>query len=125
MANEKKDEGSKWHEAVVVLLLRICDAGYVGWVLVAIFVLGFVFLFTRNLDSKDTLALIQGIGTIHGLAWIGWIVALAEIPLMRILLDRSKRQGSGRIQRLEEENENARNLLKKYKQQELELENDK
>ena len=125
MATEKKEDSGGVLDAVMFLLLRICDAGYVGWVLVVLFVLGVLHILTANLDSKDNLSLLQGIGTIHGLAWIGWIIALAEIPLVRLLLDKSRKQGNGRIRSLEEENEKARTLLKKYKQQELELENEK
>jgi len=122
VASEKKDPQPGWKEGLVFFALRICDAGYTGWILIAAFFLGVLFIFTRNLSSSDTLALLRGIGTLNGFAWIGWIFAIAEIPIMRWLLDKARRDNTSHLQHLEAENEKARKILKKHKQTELNLE---
>ena len=89
---------------------------------VALFLLGVMYLCTRNLDSKDTHDLISNIGTLHGLSWIGWIIAFIEIPIFKWALNRARRMNKNKVQRLEKELGEALELLKKPKQNELKLE---
>ena len=124
MSAKKEDDSEKseadWKDTLALFFLNASDAGYLPWLLVSLFCLACIWLLTRNLDSKDSLGLLGRIGTLHGFAWIGWIVALIEIPIARWAFDRSKRLQRDELERLTEENAKARKLLKKS-QKELDL----
>jgi hypothetical protein len=107
---------------VGLFILRVTDSGLAPWVLVALFILGLVWIATRNLDSKDTASLITSFMGIRGIAWSGWIVAFIQIPVFRWSLNKARRLRMNQLNDLQEENEKARELLKKQKQSELELE---
>jgi len=74
------------------------------------------------LDSKDTLELVSKIGTVHGFAWIGWLLAFIEIPIAKWAINRARNGQSERIKQLQDDNEKSKELLKKLKQSELTLE---
>ena len=120
-AKNDHDKPNLW-TLVTVFLLRIADSGLLPWAIVAAFVLALCYLLTRNLDSKDTLSFLNGIGTLRGFAWIGWLVALLEIPMYHWFAKRTRRGQDAHIQRIEAENEKAREMLKKFKQEEFKLE---
>jgi len=121
-AENPTEKSLGWKDAIVVVVLRLVDAGLAPWVGVATFLLIAMFLCMRNLDSKDTLALLSSIGTVHGLAWIGWLLAFCQIPICKWALNREKRMRNNKLKRLEEEHEKALEMLKKYKTSELKLE---
>lgn len=109
-------------EMVGLFILRITDSGLAPWALVALFILGLVWVATRNLDSKDTASLIRSFMGMRGIAWSGWIVAFIQIPVFKWSLNKARRLRMNQLSDLQEENEKARELLKKQKQSELELE---
>jgi hypothetical protein len=119
----KKDtDRPEWRDIAAVFVLRITDSGLTAWVVVALFLLGILYVGTRNLDSKDTLDLISNIGTVHGLAWIGWLLAFIEIPIAKWAINRARNGQNDRIRQLQDDNEKSKELLKKIKQSELTLE---
>jgi hypothetical protein len=122
MADEKDNDLPKLRDMIGYFVLRITDSGLAPWALVALFLLGGVWIITRKLDSKDTLTLISKFGTFHGMLWAGWILAFIEIPIARWMIVRTKRLQSNRITHLQEENKKARDMLKKYTVDELKLE---
>jgi hypothetical protein len=111
-----------WKDAFVIVVLRLIDAGLAPWVAVALFLLAGMWLCMRNLDSKDTLSLISGIGTARGMAWAGWILAFIQIPICKWALNREKNMRRNKLNRLEDEHKKALEMLKKYKTDELKLE---
>jgi hypothetical protein len=125
MAEDQKpgEKEPTWKDAVVMLALRLIDAGLAPWVAVATFFLIAMWLCMRNLDSKDTLSLLSRIGTVHGAAWLGWPIAFLQIPICKWALNREKKMRGNRLARLEEENRKALELLKKHKLGEFNLEN--
>ncbi len=106
---------------VTYTVLRCADSGLLPWLLIALFILGLIWVSTRNLDSKDTLTLLSKVGTLHGFAWIGWIIALLEIPAFTWAVRRANKMAAERVGDTEAENEKVRNHLKKTKQAQLEL----
>jgi len=118
-----QEKAPTWIDAVVLVVLRLVDAGLAPWVAVALFLITGMWLCMRNLDSKDTLTLISGIGTAHGFSWLGWIFAFIQIPICRWALNREKNIRKNKLKRLEEEHSKALEMLKKYKTDELKLEN--
>jgi hypothetical protein len=111
-----------WKDAIGIVTLKLMDSGLAPWALVALFLFGLTWLVTKNLDSKDSLALIGKFGTAHGLAWLGWLVAFVEIPIARWAIKRARTMRNSEFKRLQEEADKARKLLKKHKTGELELE---
>ena len=81
-----------------------------------------MWLCMRNLDSKDTLSLLSGLGTVRGLPWIGWILAFIQIPICKWTLNREKNMRRNKLNRLEEKHKKALEMLRKYKADELKLE---
>lgn len=122
MAKSKDTDRPEWRDIAAVFVLRVTDSGLTPWALVALFLLGNTWLLVRNLNSQDTLALIQKIGTVHGLAWIGWLLAFIEIPIARWAINRARSGQSAKIKQLQDDNDKATELLKKLKQSELTLE---
>lgn len=124
MSDEENDKPKEatWKDAVVVIVLRLIDAGLAPWVAVALFLLMGMWLCMRNLDSKDTLSLISSIGTAHGLAWLGWLFAFIEIPICKWALNREKNMRRNKLERLQEEHDKALELIRKHKLGELKLE---
>jgi hypothetical protein len=122
-SDNSQEKEPTWKDAIVLVVLRLVDAGLAPWVAVALFLLAGMWLCMRNLDSKDTFNLLSGIGTAHGLAWVGWIFAFSEIPICRWALNREKNIRKNKLKRLEEEHAKALDMLKKYKADELKLEN--
>ncbi|HUA68901.1 MAG TPA: hypothetical protein VMA13_10180 [Candidatus Saccharimonadales bacterium] len=124
MASKRSDEKDRpgFWEMVGLFILRVTDSGLAPWVLVALFILGLVWIATRNLDSKDTASLIASFMGIRGIAWSGWVVAFIQIPVFKWSLNKARRLRINQLNDLQEENEKARELLKKQKQSELELE---
>ncbi|MGB7746371.1 MAG: hypothetical protein WBN75_03710 [Verrucomicrobiia bacterium] len=122
MAKNKDTDRPEWRDIAAVFVLRVTDSGLTPWALVACFLLANAWLITRNLDSKDTVAVISKIGTAHGLAWIGWLVAFIEIPIAKWAINRARSGQRERMRQLQDDNEKARELLKKLKQSELTLE---
>lgn len=126
MAEEEKSKEKqtpKVMEGIVLIVFRLIDAGLAPWVAVALFLLGAAWLCMRNMDSKDTLTLISGFGTLHGLMWLGWIAAFIMIPICKAALNNEKKKRNAKLERLEKEHNQALELLKKYKLDELKLEN--
>lgn len=119
--SDQEQKVPKFSEMVVFFVARIMDAGLVPWVLVASFLLGLVYVLTRNLDSKDTLAFVNSLLGHRGVAWLGWVCALIEIPIAACFIKRTRLHNQSKMQRLEEENWKSRELLKKLKQSEFEL----
>jgi hypothetical protein len=117
---EPKKEPNAW-TMFAVILMRLIDSGLGPWVAVSMFVLGGLYILTRNLDSHDNLALLSSI-KISGFSWLGWVIALLEIPVFRWAVSREKRMGKNRVARLEDENKEAKEMLKKYRQSDLKLE---
>ena len=111
-----------WKDAIGIFVLRTMDSGLAPWTLVALFLLGLIWVVTRNLDSKDSLALLTNFRNTHGFAWLGWLLAFLEIPIARWAIKRARNMRSGELKRLEEEVDKARKFLKKQKTGELELE---
>jgi hypothetical protein len=72
--NNPKPENPQpdWKDAIGIFTLKLMDSGLAPWTLVALFLFGLTWLVTRNLDSKDSLALITKLGSAHGFAWLGW-----------------------------------------------------
>jgi|SRR5690242_9501165 len=124
MADEEKtpEREPSWKDGAIVVVLKLIDAGLAPWVAVAIFVLTAMWLCMRNLTSKDTLTLVSSIGTVHGLAWIGWVLAFIQIPIFRWALLRERRIRKNKTERLEREHNDALERLKKYQKDDLTLE---
>lgn len=122
--NNPKSENPQpdWKDAIGIFTLKLMDSGLAPWTLVALFLFGLAWLVTRNLDSKDSLALIAKLGSAHGFAWSGWLFAFVEIPIARWAIKRARTMRSSELKRLQEEADKARKLLKKQKTGELELE---
>lgn len=97
------------------------DAALLPWFLAEMFVLGMIWVFARNLNSKDTLAFLSELLTFQGFAWCGWILLLIAIPIFRAIYKQSGINKDARIQELERENNKARKLLSKKKLDELDL----
>src|SRR5690349_2061441 len=110
---------------VGLFALRIVDSGLAPWALVALFLLGGLYLLTRNLDSKDTLAFLSKLGTLRGLAWAGWIVAFIEIPICKWAIERTRKLRVNQLNQLQDQNEKTVNELARMKQAQLELKSDK
>jgi hypothetical protein len=125
MENEQETPAKEptWKDAVVIVTLKLIDAGLAPWVAAAMFILGAMWLCMRNLDSKDTLTLMTAFGSIKGLAWVGWPLAFIQIPILRWAMKREKRMSKSKIERLEAEHAKALELLKKYKLGQFSLEN--
>lgn len=109
-------------DGIVLIIFRLIDAGLAPWVAVALFILAAIWLCVRNLDSKDTLSLLSGFGTLHGVMWVGWIFAFIMIPICKATLNNEKKKRGAKLERLEKEHASALELLKKYKTDELKLE---
>ena len=124
MAAKQSDEKDRpgFGEMIGFFVLRTTDSGLAPWVLVALFFLGLVWVATRNLDSKDTFGLITSFLGLRGIAWTGWIVAFVEIPIFKWSLNKARKLRINQLNELQNENEKAREALKKQKQSELELE---
>ena len=119
----KKDtDRPEWRDIAAVFVLRVTDSGLTPWVVVALFLLGVFYIGTRNLNSGDTLQLVSGIGTVHGFAWIGWLLAFIEIPIAKWAINRARNGQNDRIKQLEDDSEKSKEFLKKAKQSELTLE---
>src|SRR5258707_9385007 len=108
MAGKKESDRAEWKDIVAVFVLRVTDSGLTPWLLVALFLLGNVWLLARNLDSKDTIILISKIGTAHGFAWIGWLLAFIEIPIAKWAINRARTGQSERIRQLQDDNDKAK-----------------
>jgi hypothetical protein len=119
--SDDKDRPGFW-EVVCVFVLRNTDSGLTPWILVAFFLLGLVWITTRNLDSKDTAGLIASFLGLRGIAWTGWMVAFIQIPIFRWSLNKARKGGIDLLNELQDDNEKAREALKKQKQTVLELE---
>lgn len=120
--NQSKEKPQPdWKDAIGFFVLRTMDSGLAPWTLVALFLLGLVWIGTKNLDSKDNLTLITKLGSAHGIAWIGWLVAFLEIPIARWAVKRARNMRNSQLKSLQDEVEKARKLLKKHKLDELEL----
>ena len=119
---KKKEDPPSIPQAIVWFAVRITDSGLAPWALVALFLLGGMYITIRQLGSKDTLTFRQGIGTLKGFAWVGWMIAFIEIPIFKGVLNRSRSSGKERIEQLQTENQKARELLRALKQSELKLE---
>lgn len=102
----------------MIFLIRVADSGLLPWSLLGIFFLSLIYILTRNLDSNDTLTFLAQLKSINGLAWAGWVFAIAEIPIAGWAINRARTRGDRRIVQLENENERARTRLK---QAELDL----
>jgi hypothetical protein len=122
--DEDKKSPSTW-QMVGLFALRITDSGLAPWALVALFSLGGMWVLTRRLDSKDTLTFLSKFGTLHGLAWLGWVAAFVEIPICKWAINRARNLRLNQMRELQDENEKAREQLKKLKQSELELNSSK
>ena len=120
--DEKKLSG--W-QMVGLFALRIVDSGLAPWALVALFLLGGLYVLTRNLDSKDSLAFLARFGTLHGLAWAGWIVAFIEIPICKWIINKTRRLRLNQLSQLQDQSEKAVGELTRMKQAQLELKPDK
>lgn len=119
--SDGKERPGFW-EMIGFFVLRTTDSGLAPWVLVALFFLGLAWVTTRNLDSKDTFGLITSFFGLRGIAWIGWIVAFIQIPIFRWSLNKARKLRLNQLIELQNENEKAREALKKQKQSELALE---
>jgi hypothetical protein len=125
MAEEKEPKElvkPKLYDLGMVIALRVVDSGLGPWLMVVAVVLCFVWLMTRNLNSADTLLLLSRIGTLKGLAWCGWGIALIEVPIFVWVVNGIKRGALDRSNRSEAESEKARDRLKTLKQSELPIE---
>ncbi len=118
--SDEKDRPGFW-EMIGYFILRITDSGLAPWVLIALFILGLAWVTTRNLESKDNLTLITSFLGLRGIAWTGWIVAFIQIPVFRWSLNKARKLRLNQLSELQNENEKAREMLKKQKQTELEL----
>ena len=121
MTTKRSEDRPTIWEMVVFFIIRTTDSGLAAWTLVALFILGLSWVVTRNLESKDELALITSFIGLKGVAWLGWLVAFLEIPVFRWSLNKARKLKSNQMDRIQAENEAAREALKK-KQIELELE---
>jgi hypothetical protein len=119
---EKKLTG--W-QMVGLFALRIVDSGLAPWALVGLFLLGGMYVLTRNLDSKDSLAFLARFGTLHGFAWAGWIVAFIEIPICKWAINRARNLRLNQLNQLQDQSDKSVEELKKMKQSQLELKPDK
>jgi hypothetical protein len=119
---EEKEERPSFWEMVGFFILRITDSGLAPWVLIALFLLGIGWLATRNLDSADNLKFLSSFFSLKGIAWSGWVVAFIQIPVFKWSLNKARNLRINQLNDLRDENEKARELLKKHKQTELELE---
>jgi hypothetical protein len=122
VSDETKDSKLNWKDGVAIFALRVVDSGLIPWVLVATFCLGLVHSMTRNLNSSDTLTLINRLTESKIFAFGGWLLSIIQIPVFVFILNRTKRLGRKRLDNLETENSKARELLKKMRQSELKLE---
>ena len=122
--SDAKEHGKppEWKDVIAILGLRLADSGLLPWMVVAGFLLCLFWLPVRNLDSKDSLALMTHIGSLRGLAWAGWVVALIEIPIAKWALNRARNLNSSRIKQLEEDVVKTREKLREHRQSELKLE---
>ena len=118
--DEDKKTPSVW-QMVGLFAFKITDSGLAPWAVAALFVLGAMWVLTRHLNSTDTLALLSKFGTVYGVAWIGWIVAFIEIPICKWAINRARRLRLNQLRQLQDENDKAREQLKRLKQTELEL----
>lgn len=125
MPEDHEDKKLSGWQLVALFALRITDSGLAPWALVALFLLGGMYLVTSRLESKDALSLLSKIGTLDGLAWIGWVVAFIEIPICKWAIDRARRLRLNQLQQLEDQSDKAMAELKKLKQAELELNSQK
>jgi hypothetical protein len=121
VAKQKDPDRPEWRDIAAVFVLRVTDSGLTPWALVAIFLVAVIWVMTRNLDSQDTLALISNVGTVHGIAWLGWGIAFIEIPIAKWAINRARRSQNAKIEELEKDSDRAREQLKKLKQSELRL----
>jgi hypothetical protein len=94
--NDQKLENPQadWKDAIGIFVLRTMDSGLAPWTLVALFLLGLAWVVTRNLDSKDNLALITCLGSAHGFAWLGWLLAFLEIPIAKWAIKQARNMRS-------------------------------
>lgn len=88
------------------------DSSLLPILLAMAFFTGICWVFTKNLDSKDTLALLSGVGTLKGFAWLGWIMAFLEIPVAVWSIKRMKNLNFGENERLKSENARVRKHLR-------------
>lgn len=108
---EEPDKPSDWKDAILYVAQRASDAGYLPFTLVCLFFALLVYLLTRNLDSHDTLAFLERL-TGSGWVWLGWVIALLEIPVGRWVLNRRTGDRDRQIARLQTEVTEARKRLK-------------
>ena len=125
MAEEHDEKKLSGWQMVGLFALRIVDSGLAPWALVALFLLGGLYVLTRNLDSKDSLAFLARFGTLHGLAWAGWIVAFIEIPICKWIINKTRRLRLNQLSQLQDQSEKAVGELTRMKQAQLELKPDK
>jgi uncharacterized membrane protein YqhA len=122
VSDSKDKDKPKWFDVLAVLLLRMADSGLLPWMLVAGFLLTGFWLMVKNLSSGDTLALINKIATLKGLAMVGWLVAIIQVPMYRWAINRARNMNASKIKQLEDEVVKAREQLKAHKLGEFRLE---
>ena len=121
-AKAESDKPSDWKEAILFFTMRACDSAYLPFTIVCVFALGLVWLLTRNLDSHDNLSFLSRLSSSKWV-WLGWVIAIAEVPIGRWVLNRRTADRDRWIARLQGEVEEARKQLKEQasKQAELDL----
>ena len=121
MADDHEEKNPKMWQVVALFGLRIVDSGLAPLVLVALFILGGLYVLTKNLDSKDTLAFLSKLATLHGLCWAGWIFAFIEIPICKWAINRVRKLRLDQLSELRDQSEKTTAELTKMKQAQLEL----
>lgn len=112
-----KEENVKGMDVFFAVMMRLIDSGLGPWIAVCIFILGVIYLGTRNLDSKDTLTLLIAM-KFKGFSWLGWLLSFIEIPICRWIVLRERRRLREKMERLETEHDQAIELLKTYRRTE-------
>jgi hypothetical protein len=121
LSDDEDKPVDNWPQVGLLFLMRVVDAALLPWFLAEVFILVLVWLFARNLNSKDTLVFISKLLTLQGFAWCGWILFMLAIPIFRAIYKQGSVSKDEMIRRLESENERARKLLSKKKLNELDL----